>query len=107
MTLKKEDIISGVFDYTGMSKAESKRAVETLFEIMKETLENGEEVKISGFGKFQVKKKRARRGRNPRTGSDMTLRERRVLVFRTSPVLREKINSGKRAWHDQPGSPIS
>jgi len=97
MTLKKEDLISGVFDYTGMTKTESRRAVETLFEIMKETLERGEEVKISGFGKFQVKEKKARRGRNPRTGTDMTLRERRILVFRTSPVLREKINSRDRS----------
>jgi integration host factor subunit alpha len=95
MTLKKEDIISNVFDLSGMSKTESKRAVETLFEIMKQTLERGEDVKISGFGKFQVKAKRARRGRNPRSGEDMTLRSRRILVFRTSPVLREKINSGK------------
>jgi integration host factor subunit alpha len=97
MTLKKEDLISGVFDCTGMTKTESRRAVETLFEIMKETLERGEEVKISGFGKFQVKEKKARRGRNPRTGTDMTLRERRILVFRTSPVLREKINSRDRS----------
>jgi integration host factor subunit alpha len=75
-----------------MSKSESKDAVETLFEIVKERLEDGEEVKISGFGKFEVKEKKRRRGRNPRTGEDMTLRERRILVFRTSPVLREKIN---------------
>ena len=93
MTLKKEDIISRVFDYAGMTKAESKQAVETLFEIVKETLERGEDVKISGFGKFQVKEKKQRRGRNPRSGEDMTLRERRILVFRTSPVLREKVNT--------------
>jgi len=95
MTLKKEDIISRVFNLAGMTKSESKEAVETLFEIMKERLEGGEEVKISGFGKFEVKEKKRRRGRNPRTGEDMTLRERRILVFRTSPVLREKINDKK------------
>jgi integration host factor subunit alpha len=93
MTLKKEDIVSQLYDHTGITKAESKRAVEALFEIMKETLQKGEDVKVSGFGKFQVKAKRARRGRTPRTGEDMELRERRVLVFRTSPVLRERINS--------------
>jgi integration host factor subunit alpha len=93
MTLKKEDIISHVYNLADMTKGESKQAVETLFEIMKETLECGEDVKISGFGKFQVKQKRVRRGRNPRTGQDMLLRERRILVFRTSPVLREKINN--------------
>lgn len=96
MTLKKDDIVSRVYELSGMSKTESKQAVEALFEIMKEKLERGEDVKISGFGKFQVKEKKARRGRNPRTGENMTLQERRVLVFSTSPVLREKINSGKR-----------
>lgn len=96
MTLKKDDIVSRVYELTDMSKTESKQAVEALFEIMKEKLERGEDVKISGFGKFQVKEKKARRGRNPRTGENMTLQERRVLVFSTSPVLREKINSGKR-----------
>lgn len=96
MTLKKDDIVSRVYELTGMSKTESRQAVEALFEIMKEKLERGEDVKISGFGKFQVKEKKARRGRNPRTGENMTLQERRVLVFSTSPVLREKINSGKR-----------
>jgi integration host factor subunit alpha len=95
MTLKKEDIVTQLYDRTGITKAESKQAVESLFEIMKETLERGEDVKVSGFGKFQVKEKGERRGRNPRTGDDMGLRERRVLVFRTSPVLREKINSRK------------
>jgi integration host factor subunit alpha len=93
MTIKKDDIITRVYDQTDMTKSESKYAVESLFEIMKETLERGEDIKISGFGKFQVKGKQARRGRNPRTGEDMTLRQRRILVFKTSPVLREKINS--------------
>jgi integration host factor subunit alpha len=96
MTLKKEDIISRVFDLAAMTKAESKQAVEAVFEIIKESLEGGQDVKISGFGKFQVKAKRRRRGRNPRTGEDMSLRERRILVFRTSPVLREKINSKEK-----------
>jgi integration host factor subunit alpha len=95
MTLKKDDINSRVYDLTGMSKTESKKAVEALFEIMKEMLERGEDVKISGFGKFQVKEKKARRGRNPRTGKDMMLQERRILVFIASPVLRDEINSGK------------
>jgi integration host factor subunit alpha len=96
MTFKKDDIISNVYELTGMSKTESRQAVEALLEIMKETLERGEDVKISGFGKFQVKEKKARRGRNPRTGEDITLHERRVLVFSTSSVLRKKINSGGR-----------
>ncbi len=71
-----------------------KQAVETLFEIMKETLERGEDVKISGFGKFVVKQKASRRGRNPQTAADIQLRERRVVIFRTSGVLRKRINEG-------------
>jgi integration host factor subunit alpha len=95
MTLKKEDIISHVYERADLTKSQSKQAVETLFGIMKETVEDGDHVKISGFGKFQVKEKRARRGRNPQTGKNMDLRARRILIFRTSPVLRDRINADK------------
>jgi integration host factor subunit alpha len=66
--------------------------VETLLEIIKSTLVSGEDVMISGFGKFCVKDKRERKGRNPATGEDMMLAPRRVVTFRTSGKLREKIN---------------
>jgi integration host factor subunit alpha len=63
-----------------------------LLEIIKSTLESGEDVLISGFGKFEVKEKNARRGRNPQTGSDLMLGARRVVIFKCSGVLREKMN---------------
>lgn len=69
--------------------------VDTILEIIKNTLENGEDVLITGFGKFCIKDKRERRGRNPVTGQDLLLDQRRVIMFRCSGVLRDKIN-GKR-----------
>jgi integration host factor subunit alpha len=63
---------------------------------MKQTLENGEDILISGFGKFVVKEKSARRGRNPQTTKELRLRARRVIVFKTSGVLRERINRTPR-----------
>jgi integration host factor subunit alpha len=71
--------------------------VERLFEIMKHTLERGEDLLISGFGKFVVKDKAARRGRNPQTTEDLRLRARRVVVFKTSGVLRKRINERSKA----------
>jgi integration host factor subunit alpha len=76
--------------------------VETLLEIMKKTLEHGEEVLISGFGKFCIKDKKARKGRNPQNGQDITLRPRRVVTFRCSGVLRERINRQPLSAHDPP-----
>ena len=92
MALTKADIIQTVSETSGFSKKQSMETVETLLEIIKRTLENGEDVLISGFGKFCVKEKRQRRGRNPATGSAMTLDARRVVTFKCSGRLREKIN---------------
>ena len=92
MALTKADIIQTVSETSGFSKKQSMETVETLLEIIKRTLENGEDVLISGFGKFCVKDKRQRRGRNPATGSAMTLDARRVVTFKCSGRLREKIN---------------
>jgi len=72
-------------------------AVERVFEIAKTTLENGEDLLISGFGKFLVKQKEARRGRNPQTTVDLHLRARRVVVFKTSGVLRKRINEDAKS----------
>jgi integration host factor subunit alpha len=79
-------------EQNGYAKKQSVNTVETLLEIIKRTLESGEDVLISGFGKFCVKKKRQRRGRNPATGEDMMLEPRRVVSFRCSRQLRDKIN---------------
>ena len=94
MALTKEKIINDVYERIGLSKTRSRRVVEKLLELMKQTLEGGEDVLVSGFGKFMVKEKRARRGRNPQTKRDLQLRARRVVVFKTSGVLRKKMNGG-------------
>ncbi len=94
MALTKEKIVSSIYDQVGLSKNQSQNVVERLLEIMKQNLENGEDVLVSGFGKFVVKEKSARRGRNPQTSEELQLRARRVVVFKTSGVLRDKINGG-------------
>ena len=92
MTLTKEKIVDSVYNQVGLSKNQSRRVVDSLLEITKQTLVKGENLLVSGFGKFIVKDKAARRGRNPQTKEDLQLRARRVVVFRTSGVLRRKIN---------------
>jgi integration host factor subunit alpha len=92
MALTKEKIIDRLYNQVGLSKNQSRRVTETLLEIIKQTLEKGENLLVSGFGKFVVKNKAARRGRNPQTKKDLDLRARKVVVFRTSGALRKKIN---------------
>ncbi|UCG63775.1 MAG: integration host factor subunit alpha [Deltaproteobacteria bacterium] len=92
MTLTKEDLIDSIYNRFDFSKAKSAQAVESLFAIIKNTLGNGEDVLITGFGKFIVTKKRERKGRNPQTGDDLMLRSRKVVRFRWSQVLRVKMN---------------
>jgi len=92
MTLTKADLIDSMYNQIGLSKTRSPQVVESLLEIIKKTLENGEDVLISGFGKFCVKDKGKRRGRNPHTGEDLMLAQRRVVRFMCSPVLKGKVN---------------
>ena len=92
MALTKEKIIDSIYNQVGLSKSQSRSVIERLLEIMKQSLKSGEDILISGFGKFVVKEKSARRGRNPQTTEDLQLRARRVVVFKTSGVLRDKIN---------------
>jgi integration host factor subunit alpha len=92
MSLTKEKIINDIYNHVGLSKTQSRVTVERLFEIIKQTLEGGEDFLISGFGKFVIKEKAERRGRNPQTTEDLRLRARRVVVFKTAGVLRNKIN---------------
>ena len=80
-------------DCTFLSHKRTTEIIDALFEKIKETLAKGEDVRISGFGKFQVKFKWARKGRNPKTGENIILRSRRTVTFRCSPRLRQKINS--------------
>jgi integration host factor subunit alpha len=92
MTLTKADIIDSLYNSTGLSKPQSADLVEALIGIMKQTLENGEDILITGFGRFCVKEKRERKGRNPQTGRDLMLDPRRVVTFQCSGVLRDRIN---------------
>lgn len=92
MALTKAEIIEAVAEGNGFSKKQATDTVETLLEIMKRTLAVGEDVLVSGFGKFCVKEKAERRGRNPATGDAMMLRPRRVVTFKCSGKLRDKIN---------------
>ena len=94
MALTKNDIVDAVYSKLDLPKNKSVDVVESLLEIMKKTLANGEDVLISGFGKFCVKDKKQRRGRNPQTSEEMMLKARRVVTFRCSGVLRNKINRG-------------
>ncbi len=93
MTLTKNQIIEEIMTRSKFSKKKASETVETLLEIMKKTLVFGEDVLISGFGKFCVKNKKERKGRNPATGEDMMLDARKVVTFKCSGKLREKLNS--------------
>ena len=92
MTLTKNAVVENVMDKTGFTKQASAGVVESLLEIIKGSLEKGEDVLVSGFGKFCVKEKKERKGRNPATGTDMTLSARRVVTFKCSGKLRDRVN---------------
>ena len=92
MTLTKVDIVESIAEQNGFTQKKSSETVETILELIKSTLESGDDVLISGFGKFCVKEKRERRGRNPATGGDMMLRPSRVVTFKCSGKLRDRVN---------------
>lgn len=89
--MTKADLVDAVFGKVGLSKIESQNIIEMIFDTVKQTLIEGESVKVSGFGTFTVKKKNARRGRNPKTGDDLEITPRRVITFRASNHLKEAI----------------
>ena len=91
MALTKSDIVAKVHEL-GFTKKKSVDTIESLLEIIKSTLAQGDDVLVSGFGKFCTKDKKQRRGRNPATGSDLILRERKVVTFKCSGKLRNRIN---------------
>ncbi len=92
MALTKADIINTVQADEGLTKQQSTDIIETLIEIIKNTLQSGEDVLISGFGKFCIRDKNERKGRNPATGDDLMLAPRRVVTFKCSGKLRDRIN---------------
>ena len=104
MALTKADIVDSLHEREGVSKKEASELVELVFETMKQTLAQGEKIKISGFGNFVIRDKRARMGRNPQTGQSIEISARRVLTFRPSQVLRAEVNAalgGKPVTEDQ------
>ena len=92
MTLTKIQIVESIHNQIGLPKNKSTDIVETLLEIIKSTLASGEDVMISNFGRFCVKSKKERRGRNPNTGDDLMLPPRRVVTFTCSGRLRDRVN---------------
>jgi integration host factor subunit alpha len=92
VALTKEKIAHSVYNQVGLSKDQSRRVAESLLDLVKQTLAQGENLPVGGFGKFIIKDKAARRGRSPQTKEDLQLRARRIVVFRTSGVLRRKLN---------------
>jgi integration host factor subunit alpha len=94
--MTKADLVEIIYEKVGLSKKEAKDIVEAVFKILKDSLKNGEKIKISGFGNFSVRVKRPRRGRNPQTGDDIEISARRVLTFKASQILKDYINSMDR-----------
>jgi len=92
--MTKADLIESIYLKTGFSKKESAEIVETVFDLIKTTLEDGEKIKIAGFGNFVVKEKSTRRGRNPQTGDEIEISARKILTFKPSQVLKNAINDG-------------
>ncbi|UCF31322.1 MAG: integration host factor subunit alpha [bacterium] len=90
--MTKADIVEKVHNRTGFSKKESSEAVESILDILKENLEQGNKVKLSGFGNFVIRQKDVRKGRNPKTGEEMEISARRVLTFKPSQKLKDYIN---------------
>ena len=90
--MTKAEIAEKIQTATGFSKKDSVDAMEAVFSIIKDTLESGENLKVSGFGSFEVRQKADRRGRNPQTGEEITITARRVLAFKASSLLKQGIN---------------
>jgi integration host factor subunit alpha len=93
MSLTKADIADRLFNEVGLNKREAKEFVDAYFEIVRQALENGENVKLSGFGNFQLREKNQRPGRNPKTGEEIPISARRVVTFRPGQKLRARVEA--------------
>ncbi len=100
--MTKAEIVETIYERVGFSKKESAELVETVFDVIKEALVNGEKVKFSGFGNFIVREKNARKGRNPQTGEEIQLSARRVLTFKPSLVLKNALNEDAPPVQQEP-----
>lgn len=92
MSLTKAEIVEGIHQETGLTKKQAGDALKDIIDIIKNSLETGEDVLISGFGRFAVKEKRPRKGRNPATGKSIMLDGRKVVSFKCSGVLKDRLN---------------
>jgi integration host factor subunit alpha len=92
--MTKADLVEATYEKVGSSKKDVAEVVDNVFDSIKSALEGGDKVKISGFGNFTVRHKRARRGRNPQTGAEIIIGERRVMTFKASQILKDMVNSG-------------
>jgi integration host factor subunit alpha len=92
-SMTKADIVERIYEKVGFSKKEATDVVESIFAIIKRHLEQGDKIKISGFGNFAINAKRPRKGRNPQTGEEIIITGRRVLSFKASPVLKKAMNT--------------
>jgi len=95
MTVTKADVVKIICEKMNFAAKESTEIVERVFDIMKESLEGGEKIKISGFGNFNVRAKRPRKGRNPKTGEELVISGRKVVTFKSSNKLRKALNRGR------------
>ncbi len=93
MSLTKADLAAALFDEVGLNKREAKEFVDAWFECIRRALENGEPVKLSGFGNFQLRDKNQRPGRNPKTGEEIPISARRVVTFKPGQKLRARVEA--------------
>ncbi len=94
MALTKAEIAEHLYEKVGLSKRDAKDMVEIFYEEIRETLENGEQVKLSGFGNFDLREKSERPGRNPKTGEDIPISARKVVTFRPGQKLKSRVEDG-------------
>ena len=105
MAMTKADLVDSIYEKIGFSKKEAADLVELIFDTMKDRLEQGDKIKISGFGNFVVREKKSRMGRNPQTGEAIEISARKVLTFKPSQVLRADVNSSLETKPIVPDSP--
>jgi len=94
MALTKAEVAEHLYEKVGLSKRDAKNMVEVFFEEIRETLESGEQVKLSGFGNFDIRQKKERPGRNPKTGEDIPISARKVVTFRPGQKLKSRVEDG-------------
>jgi len=93
MALTKNDLAAALFDEVGLNKRESREFIDSFFEMIRQRLESGDSVKLSGFGNFQLRDKRTRPGRNPKTGEEIPISARRVVTFKPGQKLRNRVET--------------